>query len=289
MNKRTLGVAATIISAVFFGLVPLFVTTIKTGGGNALSCAFYRFCFSLPALWIMIRRKNISLAITWCQLVKIAVVTVFGYGGTAILLFISYNYIPTGMTTTIHFVYPVFTILGCIIFFKEKIIPKKIFCVILSMTGILLFYNGDSGSGNLLGMGLAFMSGITYAFYIVFLGKTDLQEIPTFKLIFHMNWVAAVMFFIASVAAGDFTLNLTAKAWIIAWVFATCTSLIAVYGFQLGVKYIGSENSAILSTFEPITSMVVGILLYNEIFSFRGIAGAVCILISTIIVARMKE
>ena len=288
MSKRTLGVMATIVSAVFFGLVPLFVTTIKAGGGNALSCAFYRFCFSLPALYLMIRREKISLAITGRQLVKIAIVTVFGYGGTAILLFTSYNYIPTGMTTTIHFVYPVFTILGCIIFFKEKIIPRKIFCVVLSMAGILLFYNGDGG-GNILGMGLAFLSGITYAFYIVFLGKTDLQEIPTFKLIFHMNWVAAVMFFAAAVAAGEFTLNLTVKAWIVAWIFATCTSLIAVYGFQLGVKYIGSENSAILSTFEPITSMLVGIVLYNENFSLRGIAGAVCILISTIIVARMKE
>ena len=288
MSKRTLGVMATIVSAVFFGLVPLFVTTIKAGGGNALSCAFYRFCFSLPALYLMIRREKMSLAITGRQLVKIAIVTVFGYGGTAILLFTSYNYIPTGMTTTIHFVYPVFTILGCIIFFKEKIIPRKIFCVVLSMAGILLFYNGDGG-GNILGMGLAFLSGITYAFYIVFLGKTDLQEIPTFKLIFHMNWVAAVMFFAAAVAAGEFTLNLTVKAWIVAWIFATCTSLIAVYGFQLGVKYIGSENSAILSTFEPITSMLVGIVLYNENFSLRGIAGAVCILISTIIVARMKE
>ena len=279
---------ATIISAVFFGLVPLFVTTIKAGGGNALSCAFYRFCFSLPALWLMLRRERISLAITWRQFVKIVIVTVFGYGGTAILLFTSYNYIPTGMTTTIHFVYPVFTILGCIIFFKEKIMPKKIFCVALSMAGILLFYNGEGG-GSLLGMGLAFLSGITYAFYIVFLGKTDLQEIPAFKLIFHMNWVAAVMFFIASLAAGQFTLDLTAKAWITAWIFATFTSLIGVYGFQLGVKYIGSENSAILSTFEPITSMIVGIVLYNESFSLRVIAGAVCILISTIIVARMKE
>jgi len=288
MNRRTLGVMATIVSAVFFGLVPLFVTTIKAGGGNALSVAFYRFALSLPALYLMVRREKISLAITGRQLLRIAVVTIFGYGGTAILLFTSYNYIPTGMTTTIHFVYPVFTILGSIIFFREKIVAKKILCVALSMGGILLFYNGEGGD-SLLGMGLAFLSGITYAFYILFLGKTDLQEIPTFKLIFHMNWVAAVMFFITSVATGDFTLDLTGKAWAVAWIFATFTSLIGVYGFQLGVKYIGSESSAILSTFEPITSMAVGILLYNESFSLRGIAGAVCILISTIIVARMKE
>jgi len=288
MNKRTLGVIATIVSAVFFGLVPLFVTTVKAGGATALSCTFYRFFLSLPAMYLMVRREKVPLRMSGRQLLKTAIITVFGYGGTAVLLFTSYNYIPTGMTTTIHFVYPVFTILGCIIFFREKIVPKKILCVVLSMAGILLFYNGDGGD-SLLGMGLAFLSGITYAFYIVFLGKTDLQEIPAFKLIFHMNWIAAALFFVVSVAAGQFTINLTAGAWATAWFFATFTSLIGVYGFQLGVKYIGSENSAILSTFEPITSMVVGILLYNESFSLRGIAGAVCILISTVIVARMNE
>ena len=125
MDRRTLGVMATIVSAVFFGLVPLFVTTIKAGGGNALSCAFYRFFLSLPAVYLMCRREKVSLGVTGRQLLKIALVTIFGYGGTAILLFTSYNYIPTGMTTTIHFVYPVFTILGCIIFFREKIIPKE--------------------------------------------------------------------------------------------------------------------------------------------------------------------
>lgn len=288
MNKRITGIAATISSAVFFGLVPLFVKTISAGGGNSVSCAFYRFFLSLLPLYIIIRFKKIPMKISLPQLAKIILITTFGYGGTAVLLFSSYNFIPSGMATTIHFTYPVFTIIGCIIFCRAKIKPLKLFCAALSMTGILLFYDGDMGV-NMTGMGLAFLSGITYAFYIIYLRESGLQSMPTVKLIFYMNAVASAMILIMSLATGEFTTELTMQAWIAAVLFAVLASLIGVFGFQLGVKYIGPENSAILSTFEPITSLVIGALLYNEIFSVRGVLGCVCILISTIIVAKMKE
>lgn len=60
------------------------------------------------------------MRITKTQLRDIVLITVLGYGGTTLILFSSYNYIPLGMATTIHFTYPVFTILGCVIFLHEK-------------------------------------------------------------------------------------------------------------------------------------------------------------------------
>ena len=154
MNTRTKGLLATMISAVFFGFIPLFVKTICAGGGNSVSAAFYRFFLSVPVLYIYLKAQGISMRITRTEFAKIALITIFGYGGTAVLLFSSYNFIPSGMSTTIHFMYPVFTILGCMIFFKEKVSPLKLLCVALCFGGILLFYNGESG-GSVLGMALS--------------------------------------------------------------------------------------------------------------------------------------
>ena len=137
MNTRTKGLLATMISAVFFGFIPLFVKTICAGGGNSVSAAFYRFFLSVPILYIYLKAQGISMRITRTEFAKIALITIFGYGGTAVLLFSSYNFIPSGMSTTIHFMYPVFTILGCMIFFKEKVSPLKLLCVALCFGGIL--------------------------------------------------------------------------------------------------------------------------------------------------------
>ena len=288
MNTRTRGLLATMISAVFFGFIPLFVKTICAGGGNSVSAAFYRFFLSVPVLYIYLKAQGISMRITRTEFAKIALITIFGYGGTAVLLFSSYNFIPSGMSTTIHFMYPVFTILGCMIFFKEKVSPLKLLCVALCFGGILLFYNGESG-GSVLGMALSFLSGVTYAFYTIYLEKSGLQKMENLKLIFYMNTVAAAMILVMALLTAQFTLRLTPLAWGTAVFFATATSLIGVLGYQIGVKCIGPQNAAILSTFEPITSVIVGVLVYREAFSARTLLGCLCVLSAVVIVAKMKE
>ena len=288
MNTRTKGLLATMISAVFFGFIPLFVKTICAGGGNSVSAAFYRFFLSVPVLYIYLKAQGISMRIMRTEFAKIALITIFGYGGTAVLLFSSYNFIPSGMSTTIHFMYPVFTILGCMIFFKEKVSPLKLLCVALCFGGILLFYNGESG-GSVLGMALSFLSGVTYAFYTIYLEKSGLQKMENLKLIFYMNTVAAAMILVMALLTAQFTLRLTPLAWGTAVFFATATSLIGVLGYQIGVKCIGPQNAAILSTFEPITSVIVGVLVYREAFSARTLLGCLCVLSAVVIVAKMKE
>ena len=138
-------------------------------------------------------------------------------------------------------------------------------------------------------MGLAFVSGMTYAFYTIYLGKSGLQEMGSLKLIFHMNAVAAAMILVMALLTEQFTVQLTPLAWGTAIFFASATSLIGVLGYQIGVRYIGPQSAAILSTFEPITSVIIGILVYQETFTPRTILGCLCILASVVIVAKMKE
>ena len=71
LSRRAVGVAATIASAVVFGMIPLFMKTVIAGGGTTLSGAFYRFALSLPVLFVIIRYKKISLRVTKEEFLKI--------------------------------------------------------------------------------------------------------------------------------------------------------------------------------------------------------------------------
>lgn len=288
MTKRTIGIIAVIVSAICFGLVPMFMKVVCAEGGNTLSGAFYRFFLSLPPLYIYLKIKKIPLAVTKTQFMKICLITIAGYGGTSLLLFFSYNFIPSGMATTIHFVYPAMVILFSIIFLKERVKTIKIVCVVLCMIGIVLFHNGEA-TVSLLGILLAFASGNTYAFYVIYLDKSELREMPSLKLIFYMNSVASVLVFAVSVATGQLRVALTPTGWAVALLFAISVSFIAVLGFQIGVKYTGGQSAAILSTFEPITSVIIGVLIYGEKFSPKSVAGCILILLATVLVAKTKE
>lgn len=287
MEVRAKGLCAVIISAVFFGLMPLFAKIICANGGNTFSMAFYRFFIALFPLYFYLRYKKISLSISRKRLWQILRIAGLGYGATALLLYLSYDFIPSGMATTVHFVYPVFVILGSILFLKEKAEPMKLLCVALCMGGVLLFYNGETG-GSIVGLLLAFGSGLTYGFYIMYLDKSGLQDMPTLKLIFYMNVAASAILLGGNLATGHFTVMMNPKAWIAMIVLSVGASFVGVCLFQKGVSIVGPQNAAILSTFEPITSLVVGVLLFHEAFNLYTALGCLLILISVVIVAKSK-
>lgn len=288
MSRKNKGLVALIASAVCFGFVPMFMKAVCAEGGNTLSGAFYRFFLSLLPLYIYLKCKKTPLAISGNEFLHVCIVTIFGYGGTSLLLFFSYNFIPSGLATTIHFAYPAIVIFASTVFLREKAVPGKIVCALVCIAGMSLFYDGEA-SASLPGIALAFASGCTYAFYTIYLSKSCLRDMPSIKLIFYMNSVATVLIFVTSVLAGEFTVGLSAYGWAAACVFAVSVSFIGVLGYQLGIKYTGPQNAAILSTFEPITSMLVGIILYNESFTIKTALGCVFILAATVIVAFIKE
>lgn len=290
MNSKVKGIGATLLSAIYFGFVPLLMKTVYAGGGNSFTAAFLRFAFSIPVLFVVLKIKGVDLRITREELKHFFIITAFGYAGTTLLVFTAYNYIPTGMTTTIHFLYPTFTVAGLMIFYREKIKASKIFCVILCLIGIIMFYNGGEGHASLIGILLALCSSMTYAFYTIFLGKSEvLRDIEPMKRLFYMHIIGAVIMLVIGLISGNLNFHMTPLSWGVMALTANLTAFVGALLYQIGVKYIGSESTAMLSTFEPITSVIVGILVYGEPMTLRIFIGCAAIIASTLIIARTES
>lgn len=287
MNDKLKGMGATLISAMYFGFVPLLMKTVYAGGGNSFTAAFLRYVLSIPLVLIFAKVSVKDLRISPKELLHFIIITVFGYAGTTILVFNAYNYIPTGMATTIHFLYPTFTVLGLMVFCHEKVSASKILCVVLCLIGVVMFYNGG-GDVSPLGILLALCSSMTYAFYCIYLGRSILKDIPTPKRILYMHLIGVVMMGIMGLATGTLEFTMTPLAWGAMALTANLSAFVGAMLFQVGVKYIGSENAAMLSTFEPITSIVVGVLVYSEPMTIRVIIGIAAILLSTLIIAKTE-
>lgn len=290
MNSKVKGIGATLLSAIYFGFVPLLMKTVYAGGGNSFTAAFLRFAFSIPVLFVVLKIKGVDLRITREELKHFFIITAFGYAGTTLLVFTAYNYIPTGMTTTIHFLYPTFTVAGLMIFYREKIKASKIFCVILCLIGIIMFYNGGEGHASLIGILLALCSSMTYAFYTIFLGKSEvLRDIEPMKRLFYMHIIGAMIMLAIGLISGNLNFHMTPLSWGVMALTANLTAFVGALLYQIGVKYIGAESTAMLSTFEPITSVIVGILVYGEPMTLRIFIGCVAIIASTLIIARTES
>lgn len=284
MDTKTKGILSVIISATIFGSMPLMAKIVYQAGGNAISLTFYRFLLILPFLYLLIKRDDKeSLKIEKEELKKIALVATLGYGATALLLYLSYNYIPSGMATTIHFIYPVFVILGCIFFFKEKPSIVKTIAVVLCVLGVLMFYDGN-GNINFVGIFLSFASSITFAFYTVYIDKSGLKQMNTKKLTFYLCLIASIMMLIFSIITKTFTINMKPIGWIMT-LFLSLSVGLGVNLFQIGIKTVGPQSTSILSTFEPITSVIIGVFLLNESFGIKTFFGIGLILLAVITIS----
>lgn len=264
----------------------MFAKIIFQNGSSPISLVLYRSLFSIPILFIINIKLKIDLKITKNEFKDLIYISIFGYAPTSVLLYLSYKYIPTGLATSLHFVYPVLVMLGSIVFYREKLNLVKTICTVLSTLGIFMFLNEvNIGIDNSIGIILAIGSGLTYAFYLVYLERSNLKLMPTFKMIFYLSSISSIGLFIYSMLTNTLTIGLTAYGWLMTVLFSHIVTIGAVLLLQLGVSSIGAESASILSTTEPITSVIIGILIFNEDINIKIIIGMVFIVLSVVLIS----
>ena len=285
-NQTYKGIIFTAVSAVIFGFTPVLARISYDGGANGITMTFLRCFLSLPVLFLILKIKGIPLRVEKAWRMPVSVCGVFGAFATTVTLYMSYSYIPVGMATTLHFVYPVLVTVGCVLIFKEGITVKKVLALLCGAAGTLLFLeNFSAGSGSGAGIFLALLSGLFSSVHMIVMDKSGIKNMYYFKLSFYLCLFGAVLSGIYGGVTGQLTLHLTGQAWFFAFLVSLCTSVGAISLFQLGIRYTGAVAAAILSTLEPITSVILGVLVLGELFTTRKIAGCVCILFSVVLIA----
>lgn len=265
------GIVLTMLSSITFGFAfTLGPMTYGAGGSNPVTLTFLRNFLSLPFLLLIVLFLKVDLRVTKNQLKNLAILGFIGNSITTLLLNIAFAHIDVGIVTPIHFTYPIFVTLGCVLFFHEKLSKQKIIALVIAMSGIGCFFieslnSASFNSSTLIGLILAVASGAFYAFYIIFMDKSGLKSESPFKITFYVAIASSIGMFFYGISTNQLVLSsLTTKSWIISAVFAFLCTVVALSLLQVGIKHIGASEAAVISTFEPITSVILGILLLNE-------------------------
>jgi drug/metabolite transporter (DMT)-like permease len=281
------GTFLVILSAILFGSMPLFVKVININGGNLVLLTLMRSVISLPLLFLLMKHEEYKCLISLKEFKKVVILSL-GFATTPILLLTSYKFIPSGMAMTIHFVYPVFVLIGCFLFFKDKPNRIKTVGVVLCTLGIFLFFEPGQTS-NSSGILLAFLSGITYAFYVIYLDKSGLRNLKPFKLGFYLALVSSFELGVFAFLTGSLDNSLNLFGWVLCILYSLLITVGASISFQEGVKEIGSQRASILSTFEPITSIIIGIFIFSESFGVKTVIGIILILTAVVLLTAFHK
>lgn len=283
MGRKLFGILFAVISALTFGIMPLMTQTLYDNGLNAISIIFHRLWIAPLFLLVYITIKGYSLRIKLSYLPFLTLTSFFGFVMTPLLLYTSYHHINTGVATTLHFLYPVFVVLLSIVVLKRGINVNKIIALILAMIGMIIF-TSFKGKFSMEGFLLAAASSITYAIFIVLMATDKIKRTNEIVAAFYMALIGAVMVGVKIFISGEMIFPSTTFGMVHMVIFAFIIGILGGLMLQLAVARVGAQTTSILSAFEPITSIIIGVVFLKEQVTSRMIVGVLFILTAVIMV-----
>lgn len=284
------GVVYAFISSISFGLLPFFSIPIKAEGMSTESLMFYRFFLAslILGIFLLIRRR--SFRITKRQLRDLVLIGGFGYGVTALTLVSSYDYIPSGIGTTIGFMFPVFVAVFMWVFYKERLNKAIYISLLLSIFGVfLLSYSPSGGLISGYGIFLLMLTNVFYGSYIIGVNKSSISTLPSSISTFYVILISMFLCLGLSLFRGSLSPIPSFQTGISLSLMAIITTIISNLTLIMAIKAIGPTITALLSPLEPLTAIVLGIIVFGEVFNFQiGLGVIIIILAVSLVVKRNK-
>lgn len=287
MNKLN-GLLYGIISSATFGLIPLFALPLLHQGMDFMNVLAYRFLFATIALAVLLKVRKVSFRIERADLPILFLLSVF-YLISSVFLLWGYKFMSSGIATTLHFMYPVITTLLMMVLFHEKNSLWRTVAIMLAIGGVYALTNSDSaGITGWEGVLIVLLSAVGYASYLVAIGRNKRQNLQGLRLTFYVFLLGTAMLLSGTASTGrlhaipDWTsvFNLLMLA-IIPTVVSNLTLIEAI-------KRIGATQTSVLGAMEPLTAVVVGIVVFGEAFTLSIGVGIVLIITAVTIIILKK-
>ena len=276
------GYVAGIITGVTYGLNPLFAKPLLSMGVSVdtmLACRYLIAVFIL-GVWLVFRKE--SLKVNKAQMWRLCILG-FLFAMSSMLLFLSYNYIPAGLATTIVFLYPVIVALIMVLL---KVYPtwQVWLSILMTFVGVVILSRPSGNMTlNITGLSLAAGSAIAYALYLIVVNRSrGLRTVTSLVLTFYALLIGSVVFLIHSaISGGEFMAGLDGwYCWMNLICLAVFPTLVSLLTLAMATRIIGPTRTSVLGVFEPVTAIAVGTIFFGESLTLNIIIGVIITLVA---------
>lgn len=286
--KNLKGIIFALVSSGTFGLIPLFSIPLLSEEINEASILFYRFLLSAIIMGVICLFRKNDLKIPFRHLLPLLGLSAL-YAATALFLIYSYHYLPSGIATTIHFMYPIAVSILMVTFFREKKSIILFLAAIIALVGVLfLCWTGESNI-KLIGILIAGTTVLTYSVYIVGVNQSKAGKLPAEVLTFYILLFGALIFLGYTLFSGNLQPIPNIQSFKNLTLLALLCTVVSDLTLILAIKYIGSTTTSILGSMEPVVAVAIGTIYFAESFNIYSFIGIIFIIISVMMVVSKKS
>ena len=279
-----MGIALVLISATAFGTNAIFGKLAYEAGLGTTQTLLYRFVLGGAGMWslALALRQNPLRFPRKRLLVLLALGAVF-YTGQSFTYYTALRTLPASLVVLIAYLYPSQVVIAGWLFLHRRISLIAAVALVASFTGVLLLVGGAQIQ---LSWALVFAlaAPTIYTGYIL-VGETVMHDVPAVGASAVIMSGAAVMFAIFAGFQGELKLPATAGGWGVAIGVALIPTMIAISTFLAGLPRIGAARASLISTWEPVVTIILAVILFHEGFTLFQVLGGVLILVAVILQA----
>lgn len=292
MSTTVKGFLNASISGIAFGLIPLFAIPVLATGMHSTSVLIYRYAFGCLAMLGMLMFHRTRMWLAFGDFLRILLLSAM-YAVSSIALIEGYNYMASGIATTLLFSYPVWTLLLSVVFLHERLSLTTAVAIGIAVAGVFFLSGILDGNGSmegLTGLFLLLLSGFLYAVYMVIFPRMRIRQMPSLKLTFYIFFFAMLILTLyATFTRGRIDPIDTRSQLVNLFLLGVVPTAISNVTLIVALKQISSTLVAVLGAFEPMTAMCVGILLFGEPLTLPIVIGFVLIITSVLILVLSKR
>jgi len=291
-----------VLGTILFSTKAIFIKLcFKSTDIDASSLLMLRMLFSLPfyaaAMWYYFANQQIK-KVKASTYFAACLIGLLGYYMSSLFDFIGLQYVSASIERIILFIYPTLAVLLNLLIFKVAITKKQWMAILITYFGIGLAYWGELNQIPdtkmfFFGTWMILLCAITFAFYLVGSGKvipkigapqfTSLSMLAASVGIF-IHYFVTHRQGIGSIIDMPI-LNSSSLFYVIA--LAIISTVIPSFLMSGGMKRIGSNDLAIITSIGPVSTLFQARWVLNEAFSWEQILGTVFVVIGVLLVKKV--
>jgi len=259
-RSRIVGVSLVVVSAAAFGTLAIFGRYAYADGMDTITILFFRFSLSavLMAALLAVRGEPVPRGSTLGWLMGMGAV---GYVGQAFFYFSALKYASSGLVALLFYLYPMFVTILSVTVLREKITRGKAIALMLAFVGTALTVGPESGQ--LIGILMAIATAVIYSVYII-VGSQVIKRVSPIQST-AVIFASAGVVSLALMAVNGPRMPASGAGWAVIAAIVVIATVLPAVTFLAGIERIGPANAAMLSTLEPVVTVLLAALLLGEI------------------------
>jgi drug/metabolite transporter (DMT)-like permease len=286
MERRS-ALFAVLLSAACFGTLAILTQLAYEEGASPLPLLTWRFALvsALMGIHLAISQPR-ALSDGASDLPRYAALSLSGYGAASVCFFFALKFTSASVVAVLLYTYPAIVSLLAAVFLKEPLKKERLLAIAVTFAGCVLVVGvldahvELSVPGVLLGLGAALGYSVFNLLSYRLVGRQRRLVVMTYMFAISALGIGAV-----TLIAGESLspAGWTPTLWVLLGAIVLVPTFLAVVLYLQGIRSLGAPHAAIVSTTEPLFTILLAALVLGDRLTLAQLAGAALVVVGVVI------